>query len=214
MSTGTAKILSDRLFLSRTAPYTGTLGEVDDAVTVFVDDAVLGRLPQICVTDGVETDDRIVQRIEVGGRGLGVASLLVLAGPIGWLGLALVSLGRRPREVLTVELPMSEPAYLRLRAARRRDSLAGVEAAIAAIGLLLAVVVPWNGAPILRPFVALALAAAVVAAVVDKVRAYRRLRSMSVECDLDASRRWVTIYGAHPAFVAAAQSPDDHFDRV
>ncbi len=54
---------------------------------VFVDDAVLGRLPGVCAKTEVSTADHLVQTVPVdGGQGLGIAWLLVLAGPIGWLG--------------------------------------------------------------------------------------------------------------------------------
>jgi len=45
-------------------------------LTVFVDDAVLGHLPAVCVKDGVRTDDRLTLTQEVAGgsgAGLGVA---------------------------------------------------------------------------------------------------------------------------------------------
>jgi len=64
-------------------------------VTVFVDDAVEGTLPAVCARDGVPTDSSLRRHDDVGDRaGLGVAWLLLLAGPIGWLGL--VSLLTRP----------------------------------------------------------------------------------------------------------------------
>jgi hypothetical protein len=87
---------------------------------VFVDDAVRGTLPAVCVKDGVPTADQLVMREQLGDRaGLGVLWLLLLAGPLGWLGLLIVATSRSGRgEVLTVQVPMSEPAYQRLRAAR------------------------------------------------------------------------------------------------
>lgn len=60
-------------------------------VTVFVDTAVLGRLPPICVKEGSPTADRLTVQSHVsGGTGLGVAWLLVLLGPLGWLGLIVI----------------------------------------------------------------------------------------------------------------------------
>lgn len=89
-------------------------------VTVFVDDAVLGRLPPICVKSGLPTDDTLTLRARVGDASrLGVAWLLVLAGPLGWLGLAILAATRRPSETLTVELPLSEAAYGQLQQAKR-----------------------------------------------------------------------------------------------
>jgi len=52
-------------------------------VTVFVDDAVRGALPKVCVRDGTPTADALRRREDVGDRaGLGVAWLLLLAGPL------------------------------------------------------------------------------------------------------------------------------------
>src|SRR5687767_10420348 len=91
------------------------------SVTVFVDDAVRGELPRMCARDGVPTRDALSRHEEIGSRsGLGVAWLLLLAGPLGWLGLLVIALSKSGRgEHLHVELPMSDGAYQRLRQARR-----------------------------------------------------------------------------------------------
>jgi hypothetical protein len=89
-------------------------------VTVFVDDAVLGRLPAICVKDGVATTDRLTLDQDVGwSPGFGLACLLLLAGPLGWIGLFV--LGAVGGDSLTVTLPYSEVAHNRVRRAGRRD---------------------------------------------------------------------------------------------
>jgi hypothetical protein len=36
-------------------------------VTVFVDDAVLGKLPDVCVIDGIATADKLTFRQQVSG---------------------------------------------------------------------------------------------------------------------------------------------------
>ncbi len=71
---------------------------------VFVDDAVQGDLPEVCVIDGVATSDHLRLSQEVGARaGLGVAWLLLLAGPLGWVGLLVLSIARSGRgEVLII----------------------------------------------------------------------------------------------------------------
>jgi hypothetical protein len=90
-------------------------------VTVFVDDAVRGRLPDTCAKEGIPTTDRLTMRCEVGGgSSLGVAWLLILAGPLGWLGLFIIGLSRRPADLMTVRLPVSESAYRRGLVAQRR----------------------------------------------------------------------------------------------
>ena len=110
------------------------------SVTVFVDDAVRGDLPPVCSRDGVPTRDSLGRNEEIGNRaGLGIAWLLLLAGPLGWLGLILISASRSGRaEQLHVRLPMCEAAYQRMRGARRlrdRSVLACLIATVA--GLLL-----------------------------------------------------------------------------
>jgi hypothetical protein len=183
---------------------------MDDAVTVFVDDAVLGRLPPICVKTGVPTEDRIIQRIEVGGGGLGAAWLLLFFGPIGFAVIVVLAFTSRTGEEVRVQLPMSEWAYQRLRAARRADRWATVGLAVAVIAALLAITVPWNGAPASGLLLACLVAGGVCAAVAGKVTAYQRLKSASVELGLDGSRRWVSMWRVHPTFVAAVNSRYDH----
>ncbi|MDQ6616043.1 MAG: hypothetical protein M3083_15240 [Actinomycetota bacterium] len=175
-----------------------------DAVTVFVDDAVLGRLPAICVKDGVFTDDRVVQTLVVGDRGLGAAWLLLLLGPIGLIGLVVVALTGRPPEVLRVELPMSEGAHLRESAARRSYRQRVALAGLGPFGLLAGVVKPSNASPAVGLLLVLAAIGALVAGAVGSIVAHARLKAASFELDLDASRRWVTIWGVHPNFAAEA----------
>ena len=96
------------------------------SATVFVDDAVLGQLPPVCAKSGVATSDRLIMTVPVGGsEGFGIAWLLVLAGPIGWLGLFIYSIVRRV-ETLTVKLPYCDAAYDELKRARRSRRNAGL----------------------------------------------------------------------------------------
>jgi hypothetical protein len=179
-------------------------------VTVFVDDAVRGTLPAVCVKDGVATADRLVIRDEAGNRtGLGVAWLLLLLGPPGWLGLLLISFtrGRRP-DVLTVELPMSEPAYQRVRAARRLRRCAAVAGSVAGIVAVVALTTS-DGTPgdsLQWKAIGLLAGLVVVASIVALFVAERRCTHATVSIELDASRRWVTISRVHPAFTAACHA--------
>jgi hypothetical protein len=79
--------------------------------------------------------------------------------------------------------------------------LAFVLTAAAAVGLLAGIVVPAGPVP-LGSLLAIILAAAVGVGIVSTFLA-QRLRSASVELELDASRRWVTVFEVHPAFAAA-----------
>ena len=176
---------------------------------VFVDDAVRGRLPSLCTKDGTPTTDWLRVHEGVGGNGgPGIAWLLLLAGPLGWLVLLAISVLRDRREVLHVELPYSEAAYQRMVAARRSLRIFGA-VALASTGAL-AFGVVLRTAPVLpgRPLFLLLVVVACVGLVMT-INASRRLDAASVGVSLDASRRWVTLSGVHPAFAAAAKEQAD-----
>jgi hypothetical protein len=180
-------------------------------VTVFVDDAVRGTLPSICVKDGVATVDRLVIRDQPGDRaGLGVAWLLLLAGPLGWLGLLIISFARGGRaEVLTVEVPMSEPAYQRIRAARRLRRRAVVVGVLAGVLAMVSLTGDrTSGGAFEGAALGLIAAVVVVGAVITLFVADHGGTNATIGVDLDASRRWVTLSRVHPAFVAACQAQE------
>lgn len=162
--------------------------------TVFVDDAVLGHLPPICVKEGIPTSDSLTLHSKVGdGSGLGVAWLLLLAGPLGWLGLLVFASTRRPTDVLTVQLPFSEDAYRQLRQAKRAQGPLMVAISALLIGGLFAL-----GHH--NRLLAAILAVALILAIARWVLAILQVRDHSVTVSLDASRRWVTLGRVHPTF--------------
>ena len=171
-------------------------------VTVFVDDAVLGNLPSVCVIEGVTTADKLTFRQPVGGRtGLGVAWLLVLAGPLGWLGLVVIASFRQSADYLTVTLPYSEKVQsLRVKAERTRLT--------ATVAMLVAVVLAFV-ALIQRSsrydLVALGLACIGVGALYSFVMHTIRVHHLSIQLELDASRRWLTLCGVNPEFALAVE---------
>lgn len=177
---------------------------------MFVDDAVRGTLPGVCSKDGVPTTDRSVVRQELGDRaGLGVAWLLLLAGPLGWLGLLLISASRESRrEVLTVEIPLSDQAHGRLQAARRTQRLALGVAVLGGLFTFL-VLIPSNLGDLEGRGLALLAGIAVVGALATLVVADAQIKARSVQVDLDASRRWVTLSRVHDAFAAACRAQED-----
>jgi len=176
------------------------------SVTVFVDDAVLGALPRICVIDGVDTDDQLTLTQSLGTRtGLGVAWLLVLAGPLGWIGLLVIAALRRGDEYLTVTLPFSEDAYLRRRRAQRSRACALGATAATLFGAFVAAVQHTSGYHVVEVALAVAGCVALWRVLVEDLR----LRRASVRLSLDASRRWLTLAGVHDAFAAAAGRRDD-----
>lgn len=184
--------------------------------TVFVDDAVTGRLPPVCVVDGVPATDQISVNHVVGGGGLGIAWLLVLAGPLGWLGLLVIAAFRADGELLTIQLPVSDAARSRIRhgrRARRRVAAVLMSAVVLAFGLAyaggrLADRQDLPGAATDLRILALALGAVAVAAAVRLTALALTARRRTIAVSLDASRRWVVLRGVHPAFAAAVRDRD------
>lgn len=170
-------------------------------VTVFVDDAVTGRLPGVCAKAGVPASGRlrIVQEIGRSNR-LGILWLLLLMGPLGWIALLFLA-SRDAGERLAVEVPYSDSAYEMIVGARRLRNGALLVGALGAIGLLLLAVWAHLGQAGVLLMLVVAASAIVAAGIAEW-----RLQRASVEVALDASRRWVTLRGVHPAFVAACQA--------
>lgn len=173
-------------------------------VTVFVDAAVLGTLPPVCVKDGSPTHDHLTIDSEISGRtGLGVAWLLILFGPLGWLGLIVIAIMRRPSDVLTVRLPFSEQAYQHYRLVRRMRRTWFAAAFVLAVLALTArqALHPLGG------LAGLLLGLCAFGAFVGGLVEWHRVRSATVGVTLDASRRWVTLTRVHPAFERAVAGP-------
>ena len=174
-------------------------------VTVFVDDAVLGTLPPVCVIDGVPTDDVLTFTQAVGNRtAMGVAWLLVLAGPLGWLGLIVIAAFRQSGETLTVTMPFSEVAYLRRAQAVRTRLKAG----LVAVAILIAVFVALAQRTADYRLLAVGLAVIGCAALVNAIAETKKIQRASVRLQLDASRRWLTLSGVNKSFVDAVQYRD------
>jgi hypothetical protein len=180
--------------------------------TVFVDDAVLGRLPPICAKTGVETADHLVMTVPVGGSdGFGLAWLLILAGPIGWLGLFVYGVVRRV-ETLTVRLPYCDGAYNELSNARRIRRNVG----LASIALFVVAVLFLIPRTHLAWVAAGALGAACLWMMITYIAETVRIRRAAVGVALDGSRRWVTLSRVSDEFadsVKRSQSEHD-FDRT
>jgi hypothetical protein len=176
-------------------------------VTVFVDDVVAGRLPSLCVKEGVPTEDRLTVHHAVGETGLGFAWLLLLLGPVGWVCLVIIALSRPAAPTVSGRLPFSEFAYRRLLVARRMERIWFGAAAVT--GVLAFVVLVLSSGDHATTAIAIALGAAALGSLVKAGLESRRARHTLVRLELDGSRRWVTIYGVHPDFanaVVAAQA--------
>jgi hypothetical protein len=177
-------------------------------VAVFVDDAVRGTLPDVCARDGVPTTDRLTSSTAIGdGARLGVAWLLLFAGPIGWIALLFLSSSRNGgAEILRVDLPLSRAAWEREEAAGRRRSLALL---VAAGGGALGFYGAMSQLSIDTVLIVVGIAI-VVGGMLAWLRADSDRRLESVGVELDASRRWVTLSNVHPTFVAACQAQSQH----
>jgi hypothetical protein len=162
------------------------------AVSVFVDDAVRGRLPLVCAKTGEPTDLMVRVRQEV-RRSLGVAWLLAFLGPPGWVALVIVSMLGANSEYLTVRIPQSRAAFDREKLLERSRLAAFAGGVLVMVGYGLA-------RPVMFPMLWLLTAGALlVAGVVLHAKVWRQ----TVRISLDASRRWVTLTGVHPDFVRA-----------
>jgi hypothetical protein len=171
-------------------------------VTVFVDDVVQGRLPALCVKEGIPTTDRLTVRESVGGSRLGFAWLLLLLGPLGWICLLIIAVVLPSTRFVTGRLPFSEFAYRRLVVARRMERI-WIGAFVATGALAFVVLVLSSGSPAMDATVVV-LAGAAVGSLVKVGMEVRRVRLALVQLELDGSGRWVTIHGVHPDFATAA----------
>jgi hypothetical protein len=179
-------------------------------VTVFVDDAVRGRLPDICVKDGVPARGRLRITEEIGrSNRLGILWLLFFAGPPGWLVLLVLLAGHSSGEHLDVELPYSDAACERFVRARRLRTMAVLVGSLGGISLFLVTV--WAGLE-LAGFT-LMLGTIGVAMILLFIADIRMGRG-SVGVRLDASRRWVTLRGVHPAFAAACAASEQQREQT
>ena len=171
-------------------------------VTVFVDDAVLGTVPRICVIDGVPTTDRLTVTEPIRrNNGLGLAWLLILAGPLGWLILLLIARVQQSGETLTVTLPYCEDAYRRRIQAERARLRATLVAVLSFVGGFIAAIQQTTDLRLL----AAALVAVGCIGLAEFVVQARRLDKLSVRLDLNASRRWLTLRGVSQEFVESMQ---------
>jgi hypothetical protein len=173
------------------------------ATTVFVDDAVLGRLPPVCTKTGAPTCDRLVVTVPVARRGgLGPAWLLVLAGPLGWIILLFYAMVRRD-EILTVRLPYSDAAYGELTTARSRRRTAGIVSLI----LFVAALFTAANATFVAHSAAVTMAAIGLGLLIACIEESLRVRRAMVGIELDGSRRWVHLTRVSDAFAAAIEGP-------
>jgi hypothetical protein len=159
------------------------------AVKVNLDDAMVGRLPAVCVMTGERADGYAPMVVP---KPLGIAWLLLLLGPIGVV--LLVALYPRLRVRYEVRIPMSEPAFDRWHHARVQRlwlSWLGVAGLVAAVALY------WLGG------LALLIALASFASLVFAFRAHLRAPWLQPTLTADRLGRTLTMLGVHDRFAAA-----------
>ena len=167
------------------------------AVTVFVDDAVWGRLPMVCAKTGEPADLVIRMRHPVGNGGSVLPLLLLLLGPFGLVILFLHSLLSPGQEYLTVRIPQTDAAY------KREKMMERLRLAAFLVGML--TLFYGLARPGLFPALWVAIGAVLlVAAVTLHLMVYRQ----AIRVTLDGSRRWVTLSGVHPNFVLAVNADE------
>src|SRR3954451_14430656 len=81
------------------------------AVSVFVDDAIRGDLPLVCIKTGKPADLTIRMQQPVGGRLSPWLLLLLVFGPVGVGGLLLLARLWPAPEYLTVRVPQTDAAW-------------------------------------------------------------------------------------------------------
>jgi hypothetical protein len=163
--------------------------DTGETARVALDDALIGRLPPVCAMTGDRADGYAPMVVP---RSLGLAWLLLLAGPLGWLVLA--ALYPRLRTRYEIRVPMSEPAFDRWMIERRRrlwcswlgGALLVFAVAIRALGPL-----------------ALLVALAGLFLLAIAFRAHWRVPWLQPSLSADARGRRVTMRGVHPRFAAA-----------
>jgi hypothetical protein len=159
---------------------------------VFVDDYVMGRLPEVCAVTGHPTDDQINIRSRIDQLSWAASILLILLGPLGWLALLVMAL---TGPTLVGWLPYSIDEAVRRREQRRFVAIGTVAGVL---GLLL--LASALDAPV---FASLALPLLFLGVIVFGLCLYREPR-----IGLDASGRWVSIRRAHPNFAAAVAAAE------
>lgn len=169
--------------------------------TVFVDDAVQGHLPMVCVRTGEPADGlhRVHQTI---GGGSAWAFLLVFLGPVGWLLLlASVAFGGRSRQLL-VRLPYSHDGLDQEQREFRAAVFSGLAMVVSAIAMVVALAGPTPRSQVRETVMYLLVGATVCAAAATLALGIRySLHRPGIE--LDASGRWVTLRAVDPGFVRA-----------
>jgi hypothetical protein len=173
-------------------------------VTVFVDDAVQGHVPQVCVRTGEPADGLHRIHTAIGGSS-GWLWLLVFFGPVGWLVLLVALAFAGSARDLLVRLPYSYDAIRLERSQLRAAVGAGVALVVGFVGILIVLAGPTPRSHVRETILAVLVTATVAAMLATFALGLRySLRRPAIE--LDASGRWVTLRRVDTEFAAAVEA--------
>lgn len=162
------------------------------AVSVFVDDAIRGDLPMVCVKTGQPADFLVRMRQPVGGGIPGWVWFLFFFGPLGIFGLLVAALFSPGTEYLTVRIPESEASFQSERQLERwRLAALGAGSLLLVFGALQLGMFP-------HVWLVLGLACFMFAGVLTWMHWRQR-----IGVSIDVTRRWVTLANVHPSFAEA-----------
>lgn len=165
---------------------------VSASVRVPVGDALVGRLPPVCVMTGERADGYAPVVVP---KRLGLAWALLLAGPLGLA--VLVALMPRLRTRYLVRVPMSAAAFAQWHTERVRRLWCGW---LGALGIPVAFALRFLGP------LALLVAVASIGLLAVALRAHWRIPWLVPSMSADPNGRWLTMRGVDPRFVAAVRS--------
>ncbi len=169
--------------------------------TVFVDDAVQGHLPMVCVRTG-DPADGLHRMLTVIGGSSGWLWLLIFLGPFGWIFLiAALAFRGRSRELL-VRLPYSNAALDQERREFRAAVVSGLVMVASVAAMVIALLGPQPRSQSAQTVVYLLISTSVLAALTTFVLA-SRYTTHRPGIVLDASGRWVNLNGVHANFARA-----------
>jgi hypothetical protein len=162
---------------------------VIETARIRLDDALIGRLPPVCCMTGARADGYASLVVP---KPLGVAWLLLLAGPLGVL--VLIAIYPRIRTRYVVKLPLSAAAFERRLTLMRRRLWCGW---LGVVGIAGGLALRWFGE------IAAVLFVAGVVGVVAAVIAHLRLPWTMPSARADTTGRFVVLQGVHPRLAAA-----------
>lgn len=168
------------------------------AATVFVDDAVQGHLPYVCVRTGQPADGLHRIHKTIGGSS-GWLWLLIFLGPFGWMFLIAALVFSGSSRQLVVRLPYSYAAVDQERREFRAAVVAGVAMVGSAVAMVIALTGPTPRSQVRETVIYVLITATICAAIATFAFALR-YSSHRPGIELDASGRWVNLTGVHPNF--------------